>query len=181
MRYYKFLEIDWINVAKSMKEYVITNPALYAANRGAWVNCDFTDLTKNVPKFQEMFTPLGLTVKRVSLFIMRYNTGVIHIDDDRLHPYRINFPILNCSNTETRYFKAKSEPTMATQPNNVAYHIINPSTCELVDSFELDRPVIIKTQEPHQVIVHHKNFPRVSCTVAFYEDLEPLFNKIDSD
>lgn len=176
MRYYKFLELNWMSAAKAMKDYVLANPSLYIAGRGAWVPCKFTDVMEKVPQLQEMFNPLGLTIKRVSLFVMNYNIGQIHIDDDAVHPYRINFPILNCKNTETRFYKVTQQPKTERQLNNIAYHFFNPNNCELADSFELDRPVIIKTQEPHQVVVHHNTLPRISCTIAFHEDLDTLFN-----
>lgn len=178
MEYYKFLELDWVPVAEAMREYVLANPSLYKAGKGAWVNCEFTDIMQNIPELQTMFNPLGLTIKRVSLFVMNYKIGKIHIDDDAAHPFRINFPILNCKDTETRFYKVTHAPTTEHQLNNVAYHFFNPNNCELVDSFELDRPTIIKTQVPHQVVVHHNTPPRISCTLAFYEDLEPLFNSI---
>jgi hypothetical protein len=176
MRYYKFLELNWTSAAKAMKEYVLANPSLYIAGRGAWVNCEFADVMEKVPQLQEMFNPLGLTIKRVSLFVMNYNIGQIHIDDDAAHPFRINFPILNCKNTETRFYRVTQVPTTNRQLNGVAYHFFNHNNCELADSFELDRPVIIKTQEPHQVVVKHNTMPRISCTIAFHENLDPLFN-----
>ena len=176
MRYYKFLELEWIEVAKSMRDYVLDNPSLYNSKQGAWVNCNFSDVMQRVPQLQEMFNPLGLTIKRVSLFVMNYQIGKIHIDDDAQHPFRINFPILNCKDTETRFYKVTSAPNTEKQLNKIAYHFFNPNNCELADSFELDRPAIIKTQEPHQVVLKHNTLPRISCTIAFQEDLEPLFN-----
>ena len=161
-----------------MKKYVLDNPYLYKSGKGAWVNCDFKDVMEKVPSLQEMFTPLGLTIKRVSLFVMNYTTGEIHIDDDAIHPYRINFPIMNCEHTETRFYKVASKPLTEYQANSFAYHFFDPTVCEQVDSFELTGPVIFKTQEPHQVVVNHNNPPRISCTVAFYEDLDPLFNRL---
>ena len=176
MEYHKILNVNWQPVADNMKQYVLDNPHLYKSGKGAWVNCDFNDVMKKVPSLQELFTPLGLTIKRVSLFVMNYKIGKIHIDDDAIHPFRVNFPVLNCKNTETRFYKVTSAPNTEKQPNKIAYHFFNPNNCELADSFELDRPVIIKTQEPHQVVLKHNILPRISCTIAFQEDLEPLFN-----
>lgn len=178
MEYYKFLELEWVTVAEEMRAYILATPSLYKSGHGAWVNCNFDDVMQKVPQLQEMFNPLGLTIKRVSLFVMNYRIGKIHIDDDAVHPFRINFPILNCKNTETRFYKVTDRPTTEKQLNKIAYHFFDPNKCELVDSFELDRPAIIKTQEPHQVVVNHNTPPRISCTIAFYEDLAPLFNRL---
>ena len=178
MEYYKFLELEWASAAESMKQYVLDNPVLYKSMRGAWVDCPFNDVMQKVPQLQEMFNPLGLTIKRVSLFVMYYRIGRIHIDDDAANPFRINFPILNCKDTETRYYTVSENPLEEKQPNSIKLHSFDTSKCQLADCFELDRPVIIKTQEPHQVVVHHSTLPRISCTIAFHEDLEPLFNSL---
>jgi len=176
MRYYKFLELEWTYAAEAMKEYVLANPSLYKAGRGAWVNCDFADVIEKVPQLQEMFNPLRLTIKRVSLFVMNYKFGKIHIDDDVMHPFRINIPILNCKDTETRYFTVTKNPVVEEQPNKVKLHSFDYSKCQLADRFELTGPIIIKSQEPHQVVIHHDLLPRISCTIAFHEDLGHLFN-----
>lgn len=176
MKYYKFLDLDCSLVTNDMKQYVFDNPHLYKSGKGAWVNCNLRDVIEKVPSLQKLFDQLGLRIKRVSLFVMNYKTGVIHIDDDIENPYRINFPILNCKDTETRYYQVSELPTKQFQENKFAYHIFNPDLCKQVDSFELSGLTIIKTQEPHQVVVHHDNPPRISCTVAVYEDLEELFN-----
>jgi hypothetical protein len=176
MIYYKFLNIEWKNTSNDVKQYVLNNSYLCKSGRGAWVNCDFKDIMEKVPSLQEMFTPLGLTIKRVSLFVMNYKTGKIHIDDDAIHPYRINFPIMNCEHTETRYFTVLEKPLVEEQPNKMKLYSFDSSKCQLADSFELTGPVIIKSQEPHQVVIHHELLPRISCTVAFHEDLESLFN-----
>ena len=177
MKYYKFLDLDCSLVTDKMKQYVLDNPYLYKSGKGAWVNCNLQDVTEKVPSLQEMFFQLNLRIKRVSLFVMNYKTGAIHIDDDAAHPYRINFPVLNCENTETRFYQVKTQPSKQYQENKFAFHSFNPNDCEQMDSFELTKPTIIKTQEPHQVVVHHNNPPRISCTVAVYEDLEELFNR----
>lgn len=178
MDYYKFLPLDTMPLSKAMLDYINAHPSLINHGKGAWTPCDLQDVIRHVPLFNSMFDPFHLTVKRISLFVMFYKIGKIHIDDDAAHPFRINFPILNCKDTETRFYKVSDMPTTERQLNRLALHFFDPAKCELVDSFELDRPVIIKTQEPHQVIVHHSTPPRISCTVAFNEDLTDLFNRL---
>lgn len=176
MKYYKFLELEWLSASEEMRKYVLDNPALYRSMQGAWVDCQFDDVMQKVPELQEMFNPLSLTIKRVSLFVMYYRIGKIHIDDDVANPFRINFPIMNCKGSETRYFTASENPLVETQNNKVKLYSFDYRKCQLADSFELTGPVIIKSQEPHQVVIHHNLVPRISCTVAFHEDLESLFN-----
>jgi hypothetical protein len=176
MEYYKFLDLNWQPVAEAMAAYIATKPEL-RGTRGAWVNCDLVDVLDKIPDLQKLFDPLNLHISRVSLFVMNYRTGKIHIDDDT-NDYRINFPILNCKDTETRYYKTIGGPVKELQPNGVPYHFFNSKNCEQVDSFELNGAYIIKVHEPHQVVLNHNNFPRISCTIAFKENLENLFNSI---
>jgi hypothetical protein len=177
MKYYKHIELDWKPVSQAIAAYILDNPSLYKSGKGAWVNCDLQDITEKIPSLQQMFDPLNIHISRVSLFVMYYKNGKIHVDDDKVD-YRINFPILNCENTETRYYRALAEPIKELQPNKVPLHFYSSKYCEQVDAFELNSTYIIKVHEPHQVILNHNNFPRISCTIAFKENLEELFNSI---
>ena len=101
---------------------------------------------------------------------MHYKIGSIHTDGTDV-PIRINFPILNCENTETRYFKTSGPSKSQAQPNGNSYVQFHPDYCEVVDSFKLTQAVAMRVLEPHQVVVNHDNPPRLSCTVAFKQHL----------
>ncbi len=177
MAYYKYLDLDYKPARQKLIQYFLVNPRLLNGIGGAWVNADTVDLLKKVPELSQLFRPLNLTIERVSFFVMHQPTGTIHIDDDT-HYLRINFPVLNCENTETRFYKTTSSTTKIFQANRMAYHKFDPNECELVDKFTLDRAVVIKTKEPHQVVLLTNKYPRVSCTIAFNEDLTELFNSL---
>ena len=176
MAYFKYLDLNIESVSKKILEYINIH-SITKNNTGAWVNADTNDILEKIPEISELFAPLGLTVFRVSFFIVKVSQGLIHIDDDHCH-YRINFPILNCENTETRYYKTLVSPRKKYQLNGLAYHRYDPKHCLLVDTLILDRAAIIKTYEPHQVVLLHNNYPRISCTVAFNEDLKSLFDSL---
>ena len=86
---------------------------------------------------------------------------------------RINFH-LNCNNTVTKYYKNTSIVGKGKQTNGVTYHGVDTSNLEEVDYFVLDKPVAMRVLEPHQVCVNHNNYPRVSCTIQFKQDIEYL-------
>lgn len=176
MAYFKYLDLNVESLSKKILEYINENNVL-SRGGGSWVNSDTPDILKKIPEISETFAPLGLTVLRVSFFIVKISQGLIHIDDDHVD-YRINFPILNCENTETRYYKTLVEPRKKYQANGLAYHRYDPRHCLLADTLILDRAAIIKTHEPHQVVLLHNNYPRISCTVAFNEDLKSLFDSL---
>lgn len=177
MAYYKYLDLDFNPVREKIIKYFLVNPRLLNSIGGAWINANTPDLLEKIPELSQLFRPLNLTIHRVSFFVMYQPTGTIHIDDDT-HDLRINFPILNCENTETRFYKTSSKTTKMFQTNKMAYHRFDPKDCELADKFTLNKAAIIKTKEPHQVVLLSTTYPRVSCTIAFNEDLTDLFDSL---
>jgi len=169
MKYYKYLNLDYSIAADKIKTFLEARPELVAPGRGAWVAAP-REIVKEVPELLTMFKPLGLDVVMVGFFIMHYKIGSIHTDGTDV-PIRINFPILNCENTETRYFKTSGPSKSQAQPNGNSYVQFHPDYCEVVDSFKLTQAVAMRVLEPHQVVVNHDNLPRISCTVAFKQDL----------
>jgi hypothetical protein len=169
MKYYKYLDLDYSIAADKIKTFLEARPELVAPGRGAWVAAP-REIVKEVPELLTMFKPLGLDVVMVGFFIMHYKIGSIHTDGTDV-PIRINFPILNCENTETRYFRTSGPSKSQAQPNGNSYVQFHPDYCEVVDSFKLTQAVAMRVLEPHQVVVNHDNLPRISCTVAFKQDL----------
>jgi hypothetical protein len=169
MKYYKYLDLDYSIAADKIKTFLEARPELVAPGRGAWVAAP-REIVKEVPELLTIFKPLGLDVVMVGFFIMHYKIGSIHTDGTDV-PIRINFPILNCENTETRYFKTSGPSKSQAQPNGNSYVQFHPDYCEVVDSFKLTQAVAMRVLEPHQVVVNHDNLPRISCTVAFKQDL----------
>ena len=169
MKYYKYLDLDYTTSAAKIKTFLEARPELVAPGRGAWVAAP-REIVKEVPELLTMFKPLGLDVIMVGFFIMHYKIGSIHTDGTDV-PIRINFPILNCEYTETRYFKTSGPSKSQAQPNGNSYVQFHPDYCEVVDSFKLTQAVAMRVLEPHQVVVNHDNLPRISCTVAFKQDL----------
>jgi hypothetical protein len=172
MKYYKYLDLDYTTAATKIKIFLEARPELVAPGRGAWVAAP-REIVKEVPELLTMFKPLGLDVIMVGFFIMHYKIGSIHTDGTDV-PIRINFPILNCEHTETRYFKTSGPAKSQAQPNGNSYVQFHPDHCEVIDSFKLTQAVAMRVLEPHQVVVNHDNLPRISCTVAFKQDLSHL-------
>ena len=174
MKYYKYLDLDYKNVSVKIKTFLEARPEFVAPGKGAWIAAP-REIVKEVPELLTMFKPLGLDIAMVGFFIMHYKIGSIHTDGTDT-PIRINFPILNCDDTETRYFKT-SGPTMSqAQPNGNSYVQYHPDYCEVIDSFKLTQAVAMRVLEPHQVVLNHDRLPRISCTVAFKQDISYLLD-----
>lgn len=166
--YFKYLDLDYSIVQQQILNYLNLHPELISPGAGSWrVATDW--ILKNTD-IQNLFE---WEIEFIGIFVTHTNKSSIHIDNDQ-KPVRINFPILNCENTITKYYKFKGNTNFVTQPNGVSYNNIDSDNVEEIDFFNLDSAVLMRVLEPHQVCVNHNNFPRVSCTVQFKENLEYL-------
>jgi hypothetical protein len=168
--YYKKLNIKWKPVADQILEHINQDARLIKQGGGSWRLAnwilDKTDI-------QSLFE---WNIEFVGLFVTHNNKSSIHVDNDQ-KPVRINFPILNCEDTLTKYYKFDGATDFTTQKNGISYNNINSEDVVEVDNFKLDGAVLMRVLEPHQVCVNHNTFPRVSCTVQFKQNLEFLLNK----
>jgi hypothetical protein len=170
MNYYKKLDIDYKLVASKTLEYVKLNRS---SIKYFWTDFNFNDYSTHVPEIKSLFKNLNITPCRVSL-ITSSTSGNIHRDHTRSIA-RINIPILNCEESQTKFWKAIVDPTLIYEPNNVMYFKFEEKDCELADVLVLDKVTIIRVSEPHSVHVGNK-VPRISLTIDFQENIENLLN-----
>lgn len=175
MKYFNYLDIAFEPAAIKLKDYLLRKN-LVEDIKSAWRKLNLEEVLAEVPELQELFKPLGLDIDTVAIFVTYYELGAIHIDDD-FRTCRINFPVMNCNNTFTKYFKVKGVPHLESQVNGYKLHMFKASDCEFIDQFSLTKAVVMRVLEPHQVVSNHKNFPRVSCTVAFKQNIEHLLEE----
>jgi hypothetical protein len=83
-------------------------------------------------------------------------------------------PVLNCENTETRFFTTSTDPIKVLQPNGIPLLKLNPLSCTQVDQYYLDRALVFRNDCPHQVISNNPIGPRISFTMGFVENIEYL-------
>jgi hypothetical protein len=175
MIYYKYLDLNWQPAARALQQYVSEHPLLLDATTGSWKTLDLEVLTK-MPEIQAMFEPLNLTIKYLALFVTIKPAGNIHIDYDPISKCRINFPVLNCEQSETRFFINHGPLEEITQSGRPPYILLNQDACVFADKFCLSKPAVIRIKEPHQVVSNNSVQPRISCTVAFHQDIEYLLH-----
>ena len=176
MKYFQYLNLDWEPVAYKLKEFVLNNKELVDYNTGSWKSMKLGHISHLMPDIVKMLRPLDVMPVKISFF-MSYNTSTIHKDSTMHECRRILIPIMNCENTVTRFYKSNKEPAILYQPNGIPYYgDIDPSDCEFVDEYRLDRAVVIKSKELHSVICNNPNLPRISCPIEVNKDLYHLFN-----
>ncbi len=174
MKYYKYLDLNH----KIVSDFFLT---YYEKNKSKinnfWNNINTKIIFEECTDIQKMFSPLNLTIKRISLIKSgntSFNDGVHK--DSVPEKVRINIPILNCENSVTNFYKTNKEPIQKLTPNGIPYYYFNTNDCELVDSFCLTQPAAINIHALHQVVVTKPNIVRISCTIAFNENIEYLLD-----
>ena len=177
MKYYRYLDIDCSKISPKLVQYIYSNSEsiLESQQNSAWKSVNTQDVLDKVPELIEMVTQLNLTIKYLAFFITDIPHGTIHIDHDTQSKCRIIIPVLNCDESETRFFTISEEPVKVLQKNGIPLLRLNPLACTQVDKFELTRPVVFRNNQPHQVVSYNKTQPRISCTIGFHENLEFLF------
>lgn len=172
MRFYKYLDLDFLPVAEKLKSYILDNKDQI---QGFWTRLDTPRILLLFPEVQKMFDPMNIKIKRISVVTVDPSNTGIHRDDTDCN-VRINIPILNCNSSVTNFYKTDADPIQKFTPNGTPYLQIENSKCILVDSFCLDRPAALRVTEPHQVIVNPDYSPRIACTIEFVENIDYLLD-----
>jgi hypothetical protein len=178
MKYYKYIDLDWKPARDKILEVLKEEPTLFSHAKvhtvGSWV--DLTEKFYHIPEIHNMFRPFNLDISIIAFYVSYHNSS-IHIDSAPDYISRIIFPILNCDNTETKFFEKLEEPVKLTQPNGEIFYRLDPLKCKHVDSFFLTQPVAFRVLEPHQVCIYHLNRPRISCIIEFQQDINYLIDE----
>jgi hypothetical protein len=176
MKYYKKLDLEFETVAKKTLAYVIANKDKV---KSFWTNVNFEEFSTHVPEIKTMFAPLNITPIRVSIVSTLSEVAIHrdnHIEGNIPTPQaRINIPILNCHESETRFWSTTAEPKLVFLDNGTPYLYLETADCKLEDVLQLDRATVLRVIEPHSVHPGPKS-PRVSLTIQFKEDIEYLLN-----
>ena len=193
MRYYKELDIDFTEIQNA----IINEYDAKSMNK-FWNNIE----QNHMKILEKMFEPLNITPTEYVLINANSKNYVVHTDLS-IMPYRINIPILNCEYSSTHFFKVKdpnlievkkqelrdrktnigkwpglsdySVPKMLKEYAGADFLKYNLNEVELVTQVILKKPTILNIREPHAVAVIKKDIPRLSISIEFKENLEPLF------
>lgn len=175
---FKFLDFEnYQQIQNIIKSRIPTN--LFTASSSS-VSYPSLNLT-NIP---ELVTEMGrmglLQFWRSSAVIVVKPAGSlpIHVDSGN-HVWSLNFPIHNTANTFTVYYNTNIEPTeMEATPGSSAYKKFFPEDCiESEEKFELNRPVLMRTDIPHTVI-NNNSEARISIGFRLNLDFDPSTLKI---
>lgn len=98
-----------------------------------------------------------------------YNS-IPHIDA-QVNSLALNFPIENCEETETIFYKTESplKIKLLTKPNGVIYKSILNTDWKEIGRYTLDSPVFLNTHVPHKIVNHGQN-RRIALSIRFDPD-----------
>ena len=173
MNYFKHIDLDWVPFRNRVIKLIEDYPKLIEKGPGAFVALKKEQVIEIYPELARMIKPLGLTILYVALYTIYDNKGTLHSDGTHV-PIRITLPILNCENSITTFYQVTEEGTAGLQQNGLGATYYDPKKSTPVASYELTGPVILRVTEPHQVVSTNDVFPRISCSIAFKEDIEYL-------
>lgn len=178
MKYYKKIDIDFydeivedtLNYLKNQKPniYNMTDPTSYYI-------LDLVEFKKYCPKLDLGFARYDLICNFAVAFVMHTTLDVkIHIDNYPYNDARINIPILNTTNTFTRFYTGGEFATVTNPLTNIsANRLIKADDLKLVDQVEIDKPTVMRINEPHNIVKLNKEVPRITLTLGF--DKDPVF------
>ena len=176
MRYFKYLDLDWQPVSEKLKHFVLNNKELVNYNGGGWNNVKLSQISYILPDLFKMLEPLNVIPRNVSFLISYGDNGVIHRDYGDQNR-RILLPILNCEHSVTRFYKSNQPHILKVHANGVPYYGVEyPELCEVVDEYQLTKPVTIRPYELHCIHTNNTKFPRISCPINVNKDLDYLLD-----
>lgn len=187
MRYFKHIDIDnYQKVLDNSTRFVSEN--YLTSQSSSFQQFDWTTYVSYCPEILTAFSKYDLEPYAGFVYII-YNQdeSPLHTDyvSDVHNKCRINIPIFNCEFSRTFYYRKTTEAleqervvqknsmfdavTKTKFINYIKYKEDDPSL-EKVDEVVVDRPTIMRVQEPHRVMIDSNHVPRVVLTIHTRKD-----------
>lgn len=178
MIYHKKIELNgWKPAADEIYQYVKNNTH-FLRQQAFWNTLSQTKHKHCYNTLAPVFESAGFKLLRISFLIIVEPAVAIHTDTEsgieNQSLARVNIPVLNCENTETRFYSSvKWEPIVKKLGNGIKYTYHSPDNCKFESSVSLTEPTILRVKELHNVIVHNPVYPRITLTCAL--DPDPVY------
>ena len=178
MLYHKRIELDgWQTAADQVYKFVKTNTNILRGS-AFWT---ILHRDKHKPCYDALdpvFNAVGFNLLRISFLMVSQPEIDIHEDKDFIPGYsdrnaRINIPIANCEQSETRFYSSVNwKPITKTLPNGIKYTYHDINDCKLESSVSVTEPTILRVRELHNVVTLG-SYPRIALTCAV--DPDPIY------
>lgn len=184
MKSFSELEIsNFEAIQRNLVPYILKK---YPRRFRFWNHIDQTDLFSAVPELKSTIVDvIGqapvksylFAVPRAPSFILAYKLGgkTIHRDTGN-ETARLNWPVLNSSSIETRFFTSSVEPTKTTRADSGETWRYQESDCELIDQFCMTRPAVLHVHTIHGLYRAAGPLPRYVLSFKFEHPIDHLLN-----
>ena len=179
MKYYKKLDLPGWEIV-SQKTYNLLEKYeekfLGTEDRRAIIYLDKIHYLRLVPEVLTIFKPYNLTIKTISAIRAISHDNLLHIDKLCESTYRINFPIKNCDNTYTKFYRVKDPSNSGWTHSNYPLTLFKDEDCVFEDEVTVDRPTMLNVRAPHKIVIGSDIFPRITVSFKFNEDISFLMD-----
>lgn len=195
--YWKIVDAgDFKTYSKKFLEYYIKNNNFDDPDNCSFKRYDNTfwnelkinkleEVLNLIPEMSDAFRKFGEVKQIALLFLWQNEHGTLHTDHtsglNNGVEARLQIPVLNTKGSRTAWFelnerqiKNYSESGGGTKqwPNHYR-DMIKPIT-----SIELNEPTIIRTNQPHTVYCDTNQYPRITMTISFKDDLVKYLDEV---
>ena len=197
MRYFKYIDINNCQtVLKKSRDFVSEVYAIQIEKQESLFQAfNWKSYISYCPEILTAFSKYDLEPFGGFIYILfTQSKAPIHVDviSKRVNQCRINIPIFNCEYSRTFYYSkidgiSPTEGPVFYETNTgiVSSRYIryqdNDPTLQKVDEVVLNKPTVMRVQEPHRVIIDPIQVPRVALTIRTRKDPVYLLEEVEHE
>ena len=193
MNYFKYININEYKLVleKSRKFVLETYNTYLEKHESLFQLINWKSYVNYCPEILTAFSDYKLEpVTGYIYIIFDQKLAPIHIDyiSNFVNKCRINIPIFNCEHSKTLFYRKINNAGVVTpqmvkinkglSSSSYIRYDENDSALEKVDEVIVDKPTILRVQEPHRVIIDHTHIPRVVLTIQTRKDPVYLLEEV---
>lgn len=181
MKYFKVIEVENVKkISEDFLSYYKENHEKFNSLNTFWNRLEpkyYEEFLNKIESIRNLISQFG-EVKAIALLILLEDSSTLHIDHttglNKDVKARLNIPIMNCEGSYTEFFELSTEKFALGEKNlggTIAWPAVIRNTEKPISVVELIQPTILRTSTPHTVRCSNCEFPRISLTISFKDDV----------
>lgn len=171
--YYKTIDIDdYDSIISEIRKKILHDISIYPKWSG-YDTISITDFLDYCPLFNNYIKNKNLVIRAIALIIIEpHRNSDIHTDYimNEHNTYALNMGILNYEKTRTQIFSCSSDARhKLTNDKGHPYIAYDESKCSIVAEFDLMKPKLFDTSNPHRVS-NNTDERRISISFRFFNN-----------
>jgi hypothetical protein len=189
MKYFEIVEAgDFKTYSKKFLEYFIKNQNNFEFRTSAWIPLKqekLEEVLTLIPELKEGTSKFGEIKQIIVIIYNQGENGSVHIDSGKGMSEgvqaRLQIPILNTKNSRTAWFEMNErqykrgstfESGVRTWPDFYREFLKPVAEVEIIE------PTIIRINTPHTIYCDNKEFPRITISISFMEDVVKYLDEV---